>query len=325
MVDEVNRSREKLSELERDILDNLDAWINGDLAERHRTAKKLAAQDPFWSYELLLDARNNGYFREAVEAFRRMPLDDEHWKTWGQQWGVVTYAYHILGEFKNELKEARRARKERPESLPRLWYETRAYCGLGRMKDVNRLIDESATLPTRAGYSPGQIMLYAGYYLRAHGFREQSVQVLERSRQWFESRPQEEKSSVANQDYLGQVLFYLERWTEARAIFVALHEKFPSNEDYLSAVGQLAAITGDKDKALDISRQLDENKPRYRSGTSFVHRARIAAYLDDKEGAVALLRKAVGLGYTYPEIYGDMAWEKLKDYPPFIQFIKPKG
>jgi hypothetical protein len=38
-----------------------------------------------------------------------------------------------------------------------------------------------------------------------------------------------------------------------------------------------------------------------------------------------LLRKAVSLGFPYPDIYGDMAWEKLKDYPPFLQLIKPKG
>jgi tetratricopeptide (TPR) repeat protein len=104
-----------------------------------------------------------------------------------------------------------------------------------------------------------------------------------------------------------------------------LREEFPANQYYLSAIGALAAIAGDKEKALDISRQIDENKPRYRSGTSFAYRARIAAYLGDKEGAVALLRKAVGLGYAYPEIFGDMAWEKLKDYPPFIQLTKPKG
>ncbi len=324
LVDEVNKSREKLSEWEILILDNLDAWINGNLEERYRTAKALAAQVPWWSYELLLDASNNNHQREAVEAFRRIPLDDEFWKMWGQQWSVVTDAYHILGEFKNELKEARRARKERPESLSYLWYEARAYCGLGRMKDINRLIDESATLPARAGYSPGHIMYYAGYYLRAHGFRKESIQVLERARQWFESRPQEEKALKTNRDYLGRVLSLLERWPEALAIFEALRKEFPSNEDYLSAVGQLAAIAGDKEKALEISRQIDENKPRYRSGTSFAYRAQIAAFLGDKEGAVALLRKAVSLGYAYPDIYGDMAWEKLKDYPPFIQLIKPK-
>jgi tRNA A-37 threonylcarbamoyl transferase component Bud32/tetratricopeptide (TPR) repeat protein len=325
LVDEVNKSREELSEREILNLDNLDAWINGNLEECYRTAKIQAAQDPYWSYELLLDASNNNHQREAVEAFRRMPLDDEMWKTWGQHWDVVTYAYHLLGEFKNELKEARRARKERPESLDRLWFEARAYCGLGRMKEVNRLIDESATLPSQDGESPGGIMFYAGYYLRAHGFREQSIQILERARQWFESRPQEEKAAETNRNYLGSVYFYLERWTEARTIYEALRKEFPSNAYYLSAIGKQAAIVGDKEKALEISRQIDENKPRYRSGTSFAYRAQIAAFLGDKEGAVDLLRKAVSLGYPYPEIFGSMAWEKLKDYPPFIQLTKPKG
>ena len=149
--------------------------------------------------------------------------------------------------------------------------------------------------------------------------------MLERARQWYENRPQDEKASAANRYYLGQVFFYLERWPEAQVIFENLYKDVPSNLNYISYCGQLAAISGDREKALDISKQLDEKKPRYRSGASVCYRAQIAAWLGDKEGAVALLRQAVSLGYPYPSIHGSMCWERLKDYPPFIQLIKPKG
>jgi len=298
------------------------------LNERHILVKQLFVQanaDPYWSYELELEANNNNFPREAVEAFKRIPLEDEMWKTWGAQWGVVTSAYHSLGEFRNELKAARRARKERPESLSRLWYEVRSLCGLGRMKDINRLIEESKALPPQTGYSPGNIMYLAGRDLRAHGFKKESLDVLERARQWYESRPQDEKSTSDSRNSFCFVLMYLERWPEALAVFESLHKEYPSNASYLSNYGSLAAITGDREKAIDISKQLAEIKPAFRAGTPTYYRALIAAFLGEKENAVALLRQAIGQGYTYPSVHGAMAWERLADYPPFIQLMKPKG
>lgn len=38
-----------------------------------------------------------------------------------------------------------------------------------------------------------------------------------------------------------------------------------------------------------------------------------------------LLRKAAGEGYSFRNFYLDEDLESLADYPPFIQFMKPKG
>ncbi len=327
LVDEIKKSSEKLSSGEILLLDLLQAWLSGNLDERHRLIKQFIALtngDAYWNYELVLEAHNDNYLHEAVEAFKKMPLEDEMWKNWGQQWGVATSAYHILGEFKNELKEARRARKERPESLSRLWLEVRALCGMGRMKDINRLLDESSALPPQGGYSRGRIMYLAGRDLRAHGFKKESFQVLERARQWYEGRPQEEILSAANRYSQGMIFVYLERWKEAQDLFVALQKEFPANTEYLSACGQLAAITGNREKAQSISNQLGEIKTPYLFGSVNYARALIASSLGDKESSVKLLRQAIGEGYPYPYAHGSMAWEKLKDYPPYVQLMKPK-
>jgi tetratricopeptide (TPR) repeat protein len=316
LLDDVNKSRDKLSEGEALLVDWWQAWMIGNLNERHRLIRefwKMTNGDPFWGYERELESFNNNYLREAIEAFNTIPLEDEMWKSWGGQWSYVTMAYHILGEFKDELREARRARKEYPQRQSRLWLEIRANCGLGRIKEIQRLIDESIALPSSSYWNPGSIMAFAGGDLRAHGFMKESVQVLERGLQWYEGRSQEEMR-----------LGYLGRWKEAREIFEGLRKEFPANQEYLEVCGNLAAVTGDREKALSISKQFADDKTPYRFGQTTYWRAQIAAYLGDKEDAVKLLRQAIGEGFAYPDVHGDMAWEKFKDDPSFVTLMKPK-
>jgi hypothetical protein len=49
------------------------------------------------------------------------------------------------------------------------------------------------------------------------------------------------------------------------------------------------------------------------------------AILGDKEGAVNLLRQAIKEGSAYSSLHAVEDFESLADYPPFVQFMKPKG
>jgi tetratricopeptide (TPR) repeat protein len=325
LVEEIEKSRDKLSKGENALLDYLRAWLHGNLEDRYRLIKQIAPLDPYWSHDLALNSVDNNYPGEAVEAFKKIPLDDEFYKTWGGQWEIITDAYHMLGDHKRELKEARRARKDFPESLWALRREVRAVSAMGQMKEIKRLIDESATLPSEGGWGPGETMMQAGRELRAHGYQKESVQMFEKAQQWVESRPQKERDSADGRNLLGRILMYLERWTEAQARFETLLKESPSEIVYISFCGQLAAIMGDRGKALSFSKQLEDNKTPYLFGTPTYNRALIAAFLGDKEDAVNLIREAISQGYAYPSIHGTMALERLKDYPPYIQLMKPKG
>ncbi len=325
LVGEIDKSRDQLSKGEIALLDYLRAWLHGNLEDRYRLIKQIAPLDPYWSHDLALNAVDNNFPREAVEAFKNIPLEDEFWKSWGGQWDIITNAYHMLGDHKRELKEARRARKDFPESLWALRREVRAVSAMGQMKEVKRLIDESATLPSEGGWGPGITMMQTGRELRAHGHQKESVQMLGRARQWVESRPQKERDSADGRGLLGGILMYLERWTEAQARYETLLKESPSEIGYISLCGQLAAVMGDREKALSFSKQLEDNKTPYLFGTPTYYRALIAAFLGDKEDAVNLIRKAISQGYAYPSIHGAMALERLKDYPPYIQLMKPRG
>jgi tetratricopeptide (TPR) repeat protein len=168
-------------------------------------------------------------------------------------------------------------------------------------------------------------MLIAGRELRTHGFREDSVRVLKQALQWFESRPSEEKASWGNRFNQATTFYILGKWAEAKELYEGLHGQVPDNINYLGSLGVVAVQTGDKETALKISKQLEEDNRPYLFGNPSYWRARIAALLGDKEGAVSLLRQAIKQGYAYLNIDPTEDFESLADYPPYVQLMKPKG
>ncbi len=96
------------------------------------------------------------------------------------------------------------------------------------------------------------------------------------------------------------------------------------------ALALVLARQGDREKALRISRVLAE---RERSATRpedqavvVYWRAMIAAALDERERAIALLREAVaGNSYLQQELHAQSGFESLWGYPQFQELIRPKG
>jgi tetratricopeptide (TPR) repeat protein len=236
----------------------------------------------------------------------------------------------MLGNHSQELKIAIRLRKAYPQLLNSLYLEARALAALGRVKDLQKLIEESKTLPPQTGYSPGSIMFESGRELRAHGHKEAAIQVLNQAVQWFESRPQAEKAMAANRLGLAKTFYALDNWDKAEALFEDLHSELPDDNyvgvDYYGYLGSIAARKGNREEALKISQTLKDNKTHYLLGNHTYWRARIAALLGDKEGAVYLLQEAVNQGHDYTDLYFyPMDFESLQDFPPFQQLMKPKG
>ena len=90
-------------------------------------------------------------------------------------------------------------------------------------------------------------------------------------------------------------------------------------------LGTLAAWRGDREEALRISLQLEKMDIPYHFGGHTYWRARIAALLGEKELAVRLLREAHAQGLNFYGFHNKMDFEPLNDYPPFVEFMKPKG
>ena len=152
--------------------------------------------------------------------------------------------------------------------------------------------------------------------------------MLDEAIRWYESQPSEKLDSLRG-DY-ASTLNYARRWDKAKTIYEELAKKFPKDSEagwhYESVLGIIAARQGDRTRAMDVSEWLKNLKLPYLFGANTHQRACIAAILGDKEQAVALLKESFLQGSEFGMwVHKDFDLESLWDYPPFIEFLKPKG
>ena len=341
LLAEVEKTRDSLSAYGRLWGDMAQAQLRGDYEGAHSAAEQIAALSSAQFIEGSLNkamyALNMNYPHEVVDSLSKIGLFDKRlgekgeWRTRSVVEYQLTTAYHMLGNHKQELKIASRLRKAYPQPLDMLLLEARALAALGRVKDLQKLIEESKILPAQTGNSPGLIMFESGRELRAHGHKEAAIQVLNQAVQWFESRPQAEKAIAINRFSLARTFYALDKWDEAEALFEGLLSESPEDDTlfgvyYYGYLGSIAARKGNREEALKISQKLKDNKTPYLAGNPPYWRARIAALLGDKEGAVNLLWEAIKQGYDYTDLYFyPQDLESLQDFPPFQQLMKPKG
>jgi tetratricopeptide (TPR) repeat protein len=118
----------------------------------------------------------------------------------------------------------------------------------------------------------------------------------------------------------------MERWDEARDLFLELAAQQPSNIDYTGYLGVIHARLGDIDAASTIANQLSALGETYLHGANTKWRARVAALLGAREQAVELLRRALKEGLPYDIwLHWDIDFEPLRNYAPYVQLMRPKG
>ena len=324
-VEKLNKSLDKLSPVNRIRVDYFGAFLKGNLEDAYNATRQIALVEKTQKryYGLANNAIRINRPKEAVEILEKLNPNIGYLKGWVHYWTVLTVAHHMLGNHKKELKAARKGRKQYPEDIRAFENEARALAALGRMKEINNLIDKSLSLPPQI-QSPFQIMLVTGQELRVHGYKEASLQVLERAVKWLESRTEEESRTRSHRYRLGRVLYEAERWEEAQGIFEGLHNEFPDNIYYLGYLGSIAARKEDKENALRISSLLESIDRPYIFGSSTFYRACIASILGEKDNAVRLLREAFSEGWNYRWLHPVTDFEPLRDYKPFQEFMKPK-
>ena len=256
------------------------------------------------------------------------------WEEWepqemsaGTMWELLAFKYecmalHMLREHDMELRESRRVMELYPDELEVRLCELRALAALGRTQDVDRAIDECIMIRSESGLLRW-LILNTTYALRAHGHMQAAIALAERGIALHESRP------AADHRYaLAEFLYAAERWDEAGVLFEELAAEHPHDIEYRACLGTLAARRGDRADALAVSAWLERNEHPYFKGESTYRRARIAALLGERERAVELLREALAKGawlFYDLQAHTDMDLEPLRDYPPFQEFMRPKG
>ena len=200
---------------------------------------------------------------------------------------------------------------------------------MGRLDEVNQLVEESFSLPKQTN-SPVGTMRIAARELRAHGHEDAAMAILERAIQWYQSRPAEEMTGRDGGWVYATTLYYARRWGEAKGIFEGLARNSPKESSdgwhYESWLGLIAARQGDRERAMAVSQWLKDLKRPYLFGANTYNRACIAAVLGDKDQAIALLRESFLQGWPFMlDLHTDFNLESLWDYPAFKEILRPKG
>ena len=295
------------------------------LAERE--AMRLVPGDAREAFFYAVQAAVANHHREAVAALTA-PLD---WKRVREQPGARSGFYfwnlaeslHLLGEHERELAEVRRGQVLHPQlTYLRLW-EASALVALGRIEEADRVVTQAMTLATVGYVDHGNLLVVTALELRVHGHREASVRMAERAVAWLRGRPPEEARRTRR--LLALSLRGAERWDEATPLHETLARETPDDLDCVGTLGILAAHRGERAEALRVSERLRRLERPYLMGENTLMRARIAAWLGEKDQAVDLLRTAFAQG-VWHDIgpHRDMDLAPLRGYPPFEDLIRAR-
>lgn len=329
VVDELTGIRGEFTPYERYLVDYYTADLKGNPGESLRMirlARKIAPKDYLASYWLGTNALALNRPLETVDTLA--DFDVAVYSEWLFASGLfsrLAEAHHLLGNYERELAEGRRGREHYPELLVLRLPEVRALAGLGRLQEINQVIDDSLVMMSQ-DLAPGDVLREAALELAAHGHPEAAQEVLGRAVGWHQARRQSEPESERVLAGLGDALYLAGRWEEAEGIFHQLVSGHVDAVDYKGYLACIAARRGDGVRARKIDAELEKTTDPYLYGRHTYWRASIAAILGERERAVALLQRAYSQGYRYDvHLHRDPALQSLQEYAPFKDLLRPKG
>ena len=328
---------EHLARVDRLLLDRWVAQCHGDLPAVYQNARLLVEALPgseLMAAYLGRDAVLIDRPREAITILRRLHPDRGALRDWPYYFYWLTAAYHSLGQHEQELEAARLQRRLNPSNLGSLRQEALALAALGRVREVNELLDELPSQRPHPWRTPVAVIRETALELRAHGYGAASDSVLDRALAWLEGRPVQEQGTEPARRLRLQTLYADRRWEPARVLAEELAREHPDSLTYQGVRGALAAQRGDRQEAAQADSILAARSRPFLQGFPAYWHACIAAQLGDRPRAVRLIAQAhqeglwlIGEFWEQPiaTLHADPCFEPLHDYPPFEQLLRPKG
>jgi serine/threonine protein kinase/tetratricopeptide (TPR) repeat protein len=326
------QSRDELAPLENRLLDWYSTELKGQTREALRFAREaenLAPNNTSINYIVGYLEKDINHPRETIKVYAKMDSLDPKilYGRLASSWriSVLAEAHHMLEDYKKELEVVKRGMEYYPQRQRFRAIEVRALAALGKTDEVRKVIEECLSMESTGG-TPGDVMMEAALELYAHGDKDASREILAGTIEWFENRPEDEKKTEDYQISLADTFYFSGQWEDAKRIIETLAAEYPDNIDYKGFLGVLAARREDRAEAIEISDELAAIDQPFLFGNHTYWRACIASLLGEKERALTLLKEAFNQGRTYGiSLHRDINLESLRDYPPFIEFLRPKG
>jgi tetratricopeptide (TPR) repeat protein len=332
LVQSLLARRDEWSLTENLWIDYRAADLGGDLRVMMRCLRELIVTDPGHPgirSEAMHTAISLGRPREAAEHFEALdydrlaaefgPLAKAEFVYWGVQ------AYHLLGEDDHALELVLEAIGESPEDGGLRRMRIASLAALGRRKDLAAAIDEWFQIATQVGmYDAAYAMHHVIGELRTHGYPEEASELAHRIVQWYEGQDADELSVRGRKAI---ALYCAEEWEGAATLLEQLALELPDNATIRGTLAAVAARQGNQEEALRILGELPDGGEPWAAAAKTFWQARIAALLDERERSVELLKAAIAEGaLAVPaQAHYHMDFELLRDYPPFQEFVRPKG
>ncbi|HXI65070.1 MAG TPA: serine/threonine-protein kinase, partial [Gemmatimonadales bacterium] len=173
MAQAVERAPGPLSPLDRHYLTWVLAETRGDRQRALETAREMAIIAPnsetLWLVAQCALALNRPH--EMADALATLGPDRGLFRGWSVYWFYLSFAHHLMGDYRAELKDALEGRRRHPDELTVLAAEVRALAAQGRIADIRERLTEAPSLPPQPGWSPADIGLLAAFELAAHDHR----------------------------------------------------------------------------------------------------------------------------------------------------------
>jgi tetratricopeptide (TPR) repeat protein len=326
----------RLTPVERLMVRYLKADVEGRYLEALDTFDRLKSIHPetnqirflrAW-YEIVVNRP-----RSAIRSLSGIPYGQFGTDSQTDWWPArhLGWAYHMAGDYEGQLRTAREAQLQFPDVLNFRAYEIWALAALGRLQEVDAVLQAVPSVQRRPGFvsmSPSDVMLEAVLELRAHGHPEASRRVATRLLAELQSLPPEAQRPVRRTT--AYALICLDRGSEALGLLQALAAEGPKDVTFhfqgrLGALGALQARLGHTGEARQVDAELAARTGPYQHGIPTYWRACIAAQLGEKDRAVGLLAQAFGQGFYFSyNLHRDLDLEPLRGYPPYEALVKPK-
>jgi DNA-binding SARP family transcriptional activator/tetratricopeptide (TPR) repeat protein len=290
-----------------------------------------------WHYLLAMSALRSHRPREAVQQLAR--LDPNRGWLRGEfgvnYWLVFSAALHWLKDYERELQTVRLGLNRYQGDVALKISEAAALAALGRLEEVD---SAAATVVAWTRSGGERLAAYRAIYteLTAHGHREAALRHARAAAALYSGLPEAERRLPAARFWYVPALNAAENFDSAQAVSERLVAEYPSNPTYRIQLGVVAALGGNRERAMEILGTLQGDDPvaRYRRGL-------VLAALGDHEGAVNEMRDVL-LGRAGPD---SVWWEhphprtvandfrtrhrhpglqSLWSYPPFVELMQPK-
>ena len=296
---------ESLSVYHRHWLDYLAGQLRGDRRSALEAMRRAAENAPGSKavYNQAYVALQVNRPREALEALLSLDPDRGPMRDWFPYWYLRTRARHMLGQYREELADARDARDRDPNARFAQQLVATAWIGLGEVDRVRVVADSVAGLrlasdPIRP-VVPGSMYHELALELEWHGHEPAAREFFDKAERAYDRWEATYADSALTTDHLtrrASLLHDAGRFDEALALVSELEARSAGDVRLRGWRGILLAALDRDAEAAEIDAELAGATLEYGYGAIPLARARIHAQGGDLERAVDFLQAAFAEG-----------------------------